>query len=251
MTGEDVGAAAKIIDYFVAHARRVHAVLFPETEEHRLLRVLTGLVCERGTQDVPGSGVRRLKMPAEDFRLALREGGVHDAPAANELAKVLLAFAEKEPRLEVKKGYLGKGRALDVVLLTPGTPGGTVGSVGTVGGRNTPDEPVSLLNKKGAELVLFVLRRHGPLFPKDIADLTGKTHGAIKKIVSELRTAGEVRDTGKTDEHGSRQIAWVEPRVEGDLADIGFGTQLIPPNGSHPGAQLDERFLKSHDEKGA
>ncbi len=253
VTGEDVGRAAKIIDYFVAHARRVHAVLFPETGEQRLLRVLTGLVSERSTEEDPSSGVRRLKMSAEDFRLALTEGGIHDVPAANELTKVLLALAEKEPRLEVNKGYLGKGRALDVVLLPPGTPGGTVGGVGTVGGRNAPGEPVSLLNKKGAELVLFVLRKHGPLYPKEIADLTGKTHGAAKKIVSELRTAGEVRDTGQTNEQGSRQVAWVEPCVEEDVAGFCFGAQLEPPDDPRPGARSDDPFLKNHDEneKGA
>ncbi len=214
VTDEDVQRAAKIIDYFVAHARRVHAVLFPETREQRLLRVLAGLVSERGTEDTPGSGVRRLKMSAEDFRLALTKGGDHNAPAANELTKVLRALAEKEPRLEVKKGYLGKGRALDVVLLPPGVPGGPVGSVGTVGGRNAPGEPVTLLNEKGAKLVLFVLRRHGPLFPREIAELTGKTHGAVKKIVSELRTAGKIKDTGETDDHGSRRVALVSRNPE-------------------------------------
>lgn len=248
VTGEDVQRAARIVEYFLAHARRVHAILFPETGEQRLIRVLTGLVSERGTEDAPGSGVRRLKMPAEDFRLVLKEGGVHDAPAANELSKVLLALAEGEQRLEVRKGYLGKGRALDVVLLPPEIPGGTVGGVGTVGGRNTSAEPISLPNEKGAKLALFVLRQHGPLYPGEIAELTGKTHGAVKKIVSELRTAGEVRDTGKTDEQGSRQVAWVEPRVGDGFQEIGFGAQSVPSGGPRPDAQLDARFLKSHDE---
>ena len=211
VTEKDVEGAAKIIEYFLAHTRRVHDILFKETEEERLLRVLSEVVNSQGEED--GSGARRIKMPPEELRRALQEGGVHDVSAANQLTKALKALAEKEPRLRVEQAWFHGGRALEVILLPAVRPdilGDTVGAVGTVGAGESA--PVSLPGAGGARLVKFAWR-DGPLLPDEIAERTGLSYGMVKKIVSELRGKGEIEDTGA--ERGqSRQVRLPIPKAD-------------------------------------
>lgn len=202
VTGEDVGRAAEVLRYFLAHARRVHAILHQETREERMLRVLDELRGKHGEND-------EWKVSTEELRKLLKENGAYDAPdRAEDLTRELTAATSQVPTLsvEVARGRVDGKRALLVRRLYPGGSG----SNGSSGSPVTPQEDFTSLNS--ADMVEFILRTNGAMFPKEIAEATGLAHGTVKKVVSQLRQPPHprVEDTGETDEHGSNQVRVVE-----------------------------------------
>jgi hypothetical protein len=202
VTEDDVGRAARIVRYFKASARRVHARMRGESREERLLRVLDGFLGEHGGRWKGRSGC---------LRAALLDRGAHDAPErAEDLTSLLLKLAERNPSLSVKRGWAGKERAVTVLRVAPDaspSPATGVGNAGNVGdGNASADVP----SPKAADLVRFALEG-GPMFPDAIAEVTGLAYGTVKKVVSQLRGEGMVEDTGET-RGQSRQVRLTKHR---------------------------------------
>jgi hypothetical protein len=209
---EDVERAARVIEYFLAHARRVHAVLFPEKTDQRILRVLGDLLKERGDY---------WKVAPEELRGALKERGAFDVPERpDELTKKLLKLSEAEECLIVKRAWFHDKRALEIQVLPPPAPDAPGDGVGGVGTGNAPEDGVLL--RKGSDLVMFVLRQRGAAFPDEIAEATGLTYGTIKKVVSQLRGEGVVEDTGEL-RGQSRQVRLAQRPAVTLMEDEGSG----------------------------
>lgn len=60
------------------------------------------------------------------------------------------------------------------------------------------------------ELVLHVLRKHGPMSADQIADVLGESVLAVRPRASELRAMGKVEDSRKraTNQSGKSAIVW-------------------------------------------
>jgi len=119
---EDVEAAAALLRYFKAHARRAFLQLYGERREDRLLTDLTGLLNENlgNWEDDPTKG---WEDPAKKLFEALKERGCDALPTRpDELAKEVLALSSHIPSLKVKRGKWGDERVLRMWVVEPPLP---------------------------------------------------------------------------------------------------------------------------------
>jgi putative DNA primase/helicase len=117
---EDVGAAARLLDYFKAHARRVYTELRPPDPLETLGADLKKLIEEAGG---------RLEATATELYRKLEEADCEALPARpNELSQNVRALADRSSALRASFGHRGKERVIRLELLE-----NSVGSVGSVG----------------------------------------------------------------------------------------------------------------------
>jgi len=106
---EDVADAAKLLDYFKGHSRRVFAELGSPDPLEALGTDLKALIEDQGG---------KLEATATEIYHALQEAGCEVLPAApRELSKAVKAIAIRSPALRVASGYRGKQRVLRLELL--------------------------------------------------------------------------------------------------------------------------------------
>jgi hypothetical protein len=117
---EDVADAAKLLDYFKVHARRVFAEIGDPDPLETFGIALKALIEDQGG---------KLEATATEIYHALQEAGCEVLPARpRELSKAVSALATRSPALRVSSGYRGKQRVLRLKLCK-----NSVGSVGSVG----------------------------------------------------------------------------------------------------------------------
>ena len=141
---EDVEAAATLLGYFKAHARRAYLQLYGERREDRLLADLTKLLNENlgKWEDDPTKG---WEDPAKKLFEALKERGCDALPTRpDELAKEVLALSSHIPSLKARRGKRGDERVLRIWVVEPPLP--VVSGVRGVRdvrlwGPDDPDEP--------------------------------------------------------------------------------------------------------------
>jgi len=106
---EDVAAAAKLLNYFKTHARRVFAELGSPDPLEALGTDLKALI-----EDQDG----KLEATATEIYQALQEAGCEVLPGApRELSKAVKALAARSPALNISSGYRGKQKVLRFELL--------------------------------------------------------------------------------------------------------------------------------------
>ena len=116
----DVGNAAKRLDYFKVHARRVFAEIGSPDPLEALGSALMALIEYRGG---------KLEATATEIYQVLQEAGCEVLPAApRELSKAVKALAARSPSLNISSGYRGKQKVLRLELLK-----NIVGMVGIYG----------------------------------------------------------------------------------------------------------------------
>ena len=119
---EDVEAAAALLGYFKAHARRAYLQLYGERREDRLLADLTKLLKENlgKWEDDPTKG---WEDPASKLYEALKDRSCDALPTRpDELAKEVLALSSHIPSLKAKRGKRGDERVLRIWVVEPPLP---------------------------------------------------------------------------------------------------------------------------------
>lgn len=115
---EDVEAAAEMIEYFKAHARRVYAELRAPDDLEVLAADLKALI---------EASEGRLEATATELHDLLEQAGCEALPERpKELSQSIRKLAERTPALRVRPGHRGKERVLRLELVED-----SVGSYGT------------------------------------------------------------------------------------------------------------------------
>lgn len=208
VSGEDVDRAARVTDYFAAHARKVQDALRREKEgkEERILRVLSELLDEYGNRDGYGG---RWRVATAKLRVLLLERSVYDVPERpEELTKLLTDIAERTPGLSVESGKRigGAERGLEIIrALSSAVPPPQHGSDGSDDG----DDDIGAESGQGpntGELIVFALEKSGSAYPEDLVEATGRGLGSVKNALTKLRKAGVVEDTGNTNDKKAKEV---------------------------------------------
>ena len=117
VTERDVRAAAELLAYFKAHARRVHARLHGERPEHLLAEALAGFfVREEGGGSWEGQ-------PSELYGILKARSAPGLPGGEGPFGKRLRQAVGRTPGLSLEEGWRGNEFTVRVALSTPGTPG--------------------------------------------------------------------------------------------------------------------------------
>jgi hypothetical protein len=132
---EDVADAARLLDYFKVHARRVSAEIVSPDPLEALGSDLKALIEDEGG---------KLEATATELYHVLREAGCEVLPVApRELSRAVKALAARSPALNISSGYRGKQKVLRLELLK-----NRVGSVGiSCKGASTTVDTVDTVDK--------------------------------------------------------------------------------------------------------
>lgn len=115
VTEQDVEAAAQLVAYFKAHARRVYAELHGEKPEHLLAEALKVFLVEQG-----GNWEGQTSQLYEILKARSAPGlPGGEGPFGKQLRKI----ARHTPSLGLKEGWQGNVETIRLTLSTPGTPG--------------------------------------------------------------------------------------------------------------------------------